>query len=330
MAENNVTLEEIAETLKSGDSFLLLCHRHPDGDTLGSALALKRSLEYLGKKADVACADYPAANNEFLFYDNEELLYDAGDDCSAVIAVDVAEKSLLGDLGEIYGDKVDIKIDHHETGEDYAKRNYTDAQAAACGEIIYRLTVMLGIPADVIAEPIYAAISSDTGGFRYSNTTSATHRIAAEMLEAGADNTFIDHMLYENRTQGEIRALTAAYSSMRYYLDGKVAVVTITNEDKQRMNLREEDMGGISSITREIAGVVVGITLRQDKKDYSKFRMSVRSEPGFPANELCAMFGGGGHPCAAGAEVAAPNGKTAVAVVLKHLADDGEYGVKLV
>lgn len=329
MPKNNITLEEIAELLRTKDSFVLICHKRPDGDTLGSALGLKRALSYLGKKAEIICAHTPSSNNEFLFDGEFFPAFECEDENAVFITVDVASKELLGELEAVYGDRIALKIDHHETSEDFAEKNYTDFSAAACGEIIYDLVKLLGVPLEVSAEPIYAAISSDTGGFRYSNTTARTHRAAADLLEAGADNAFIDHMLYESRTQSEILALTAAYASMRYYLDGKVAVVIITNDDKRRLDLREEDLGVISPITREIAGVQVGITIKQNKVDASKYKISVRSEPGFPSNALCELFGGGGHPCAAGAEISASNPKIAVATVIKHLADS-ENGVIVV
>ena len=329
MPTNNITLEEIAQFLKSKESFVIICHKRPDGDTLGSALGLKRALVHLGKKAEIICAHIPSSNNEFLFDGEYFPAFEAEDDNAVFITVDVASKELLGELEAIYGDRITLKIDHHETSDDFAERNYTDYSAAACGEIIYELLDLLGVPLSVSAEPIYAAVSSDTGGFRYSNTTARTHRIAANLLEAGADNAFIDHMLFESRTQSEILALTAAYASMRYYLDGKVAVVMITNDDKRRLDLREEDLGVISPITREISGVQVGITIKQNKSDASKYKISVRSEPGFPANALCELFGGGGHPCAAGAEISASNPKIAVATIIKHLAI-GENGVEIV
>ena len=324
MPQNNITLDEIAEFFREKDNFVLICHKRPDGDTLGSALALRRVLEYMDKKAEIICANTPSPNNEFLFDGEYFPAFDPEDMNGIPVSVDVASEELLGDLQPEWGGKIMLKIDHHETSDDFAKLNYTDPTAAACGEIIFDLVGLLGVPYDVCAEPLYAAISSDTGGFRYSNTTSRTHRAAAELLDAGAENAFIDHMLYESRTQSEIRALTAAYASMRYYLDGRVAMVVITNDDKKRLNLREEDLGIISPITREISGVIVGITMKQSRVDPTKFKISVRSEPGFPANELCAAFGGGGHPCAAGAEIPAANAKVAAALVLKHITASGD------
>lgn len=324
MPTNNITLEKAADFFREKDGFILICHKRPDGDTLGSALALKRALEYMGKRAEIICANTPSPNNEFLFDGEYFPEFYPENENGIPVSVDVATEELLGDLASDWGGKIVLKLDHHETGEDFAEFNYTDASAAACGEIIFDLIGLLGVPYDVCAEPLYAAISSDTGGFRYSNTTSRTHRAAAALLEAGADNAFIDHMLYESRTPSEIRALTAAYTSMRYYLDGRVAMVVITNDDKKRLNLREEDLGVISPITREISGVIVGITVKQSRTDPTKFKISVRSEPGFSANGLCAAFGGGGHPCAAGAEIPAPNAKVAAALILKHIAADGD------
>ncbi len=318
MPTNNITLEEIAAFFCEGDNFQLLCHKRPDGDTLGSALGLMRALQHMGKTVHISCAHALAANNRFLFED-EAILVDRDYGEVTLVAVDVASLSLLGELEEYYGDRIALKIDHHEMGEDYAERNYVDASAAACGEIVYEIVKLLGTPLSLSAEPLYAALSSDTGGFRYSNTTPRTHRIAAELMEAGADNAYIDHQLFENRTQSEIRALTAAYSGLRYFHDGKVAAVVITNQMKERLSLNEEDLGVLSSLTREIEGVVVGITLKQSKSEPQKYKLSVRSEPGFPANTLCGLFGGGGHPCAAGAEIEAPSPEKALLAIVKRI-----------
>jgi phosphoesterase RecJ-like protein len=318
MPTNNITLEEIAAFLREGDNFQLLCHKRPDGDTLGSALALMQALQHMGKTVYISCAHTLAANNRFLFED-EEILVDRDYGDVTLIAVDVASLSLLGELEEYYGDRIALKIDHHEMGEDYAERNYVNASAAACGEIIYEIIRLLGTPLSLSAEPLYAALSSDTGGFRYSNTTPRTHRIAAELIEAGVDHAYVDHQLFENRTQAEIRALTAAYTGLRYFHDGMVAAVVITNQMKERLSLNEEDLGVLSSLTREIDGVVVGITLKQSKAEPQKYKLSVRSEPGFPANTLCGLFGGGGHPCAAGAELEAPSPEKALLAVVKRI-----------
>lgn len=318
MPTNNITLEEIAAFLKANDNYVLLCHRRPDGDTLGSALALRNALRHLGKTVHIVCANDPSPNNLFLFDENEDICDRDYGEITAV-AVDVASLSLLGDIEEYYAESIALKIDHHEMSDDYAARNYTDPTAAACGEIIYELVCRLGTPLALSAEPLYAALSSDTGGFRYSNTTARTHRIAAELLLAGADNAYIDHMLFENRTPSEIRALSAAYAELRYFHEGRVAAVVITNAIKERLGLSEDDLGVLSTVTREIAGVTVGLTLKQNKTEPQRYKLSVRSEPGFPANELCALFGGGGHACAAGAELTAPSPERALMAVVKHI-----------
>lgn len=318
MPNNNVTLQEIAEILKSKDNFLLLCHKNPDADTLGSALALREALHHIGKTAHISCVHDPRGNTEFLFSEDDDIAdRDYGD--VTVISIDIASRSLLGELEEYYGDCIYLKIDHHEISDDFAEFNYTDYSAAACGEIIYEIVKLLNVPLDIVSAYLYAAISSDTGGFRYSNTTARTHIIAAELLNAGADNAYIDHMLFENRTRSEIRALTAAYSNLHFYLDGAVAAVVITNQIKERLDLDEGDLGVLSSITREIEGVVVGITLRQNKTEPQKYKASVRSEPGFPANVLCSLFGGGGHACAAGAEIIASSPEKALSQIVNHI-----------
>lgn len=327
MPTNNITIEEIVSFFRERDNFQLLCHKRPDGDTLGSALGLANALRYMGKTVYVTCAHTVAPNNRFLFED-EGILCDRDYGDVTLVAVDVASPSLLGELEEHYGGRIALKIDHHEMGEDYAERNYVDASAAACGEIIFEIIRALGTPLSLSAVPLYVAISSDTGGFRYANTTARTHRMAAELLEAGVENAYVDHLLFENRTQAEIRALTAAYAGLRYFHDGAVAAVVITNQMKERLSLAEEDLGVLSSLTREIEGVIVGITLKQSRSEPHKYKLSVRSEPGFPANTLCGLFGGGGHPCAAGAEIEALSPEKALLAIVKRIGvQDGKLRV---
>ena len=328
MSINNITLPEIAEYLKANDNYLILCHRRPDGDTLGSALALKTALETIGKTANICCADNSASNTRFLFEKNNvDISYkDHGD--VIPVAVDVASMSMLGELEDIFSGKIQLKIDHHASGDDFAVRNYTEPLSAACGEIIYELIGYLGVDMKLCVEPLFTAISSDTGGFRYANTTPRTHRIAASLIEAGADHSRINHLLFENKTPSEVRALTAAYSGMKFFCSGAVAVVAITNEDKERLCLNDEDLSILNSLTREIEGVRVGITMKQETDSGDdgnmKFKISVRSEVGFPANVLCSMFDGGGHACAAGGAVFAESVDMAVSMIMDKIGFDGE------
>ncbi len=317
MVENNITLGGIAELILKNTDFILLCHQRPDGDTVGSALALKYAITALGKTARIACADPLPPNLGFLSL-GEEPQDTEGD--GLVIAVDVASRSMLGSLADRYGSDVELKIDHHESGEDYARYNYTEPHSAACGEIICELVKLLCVDLSLCATPLYAAISSDTGCFKYGNTTPRTLRLAAELIEHGAAHADINHCLFDSKTPAEVRAINAAYSSMKFFREGQICAVTITNEDKRRLDISDRELGVLNSLTREISGVRVGITLKQtgdEGKEGSRFKLSVRSERGYPANKLCELFSGGGHECAAGGDVIAASAEAALAAVLE-------------
>ena len=300
----DLTLPEIAAFLKERDRFLILCHHRPDGDTLGSGLALLRMLSHLGKRACLLCADPPPPNLRFLFPEEDGLPetpengFCRGDRSlltdpeATAVAVDVAS---LGQLGQLAPRPIALRIDHHAIGEAFGDRQYVDEKAAACGEILFALANLLGVPTAKVAEPLYAALSTDTGGFRYANTTPRTMRMAASLLEAGADGASLSRALYESRTPSEIRALVAAYQNLTFYCQGRVAVIVVTNALRRQYELSESDLSLFSAVTREPAGVVIGINIRQNEKDPAKFRLSVRSAPGYPANKVCTAFGGGGH-----------------------------------
>ncbi len=314
--ENNITLPEIAEKLKEARSLLIFMHRRPDGDTVGSAYGIKYAMPE--KEVYCLCADDIPSRLQYI---SKAPFESCPDDFEPdlIIAVDAASPGLLGRFGD---EIIDIKIDHHETSEDYAEYNYTDPTAAATGEIVYKILKICGatITPDA-ANAIYSAISSDTGGFRYSNTTAETLRIAADLCEAGADMAECSHMLFESRTQAEVRALSAVYANIRYFENGGVAVVNMTNEIKKRYNITDDDVGEISSIPREIEGVELAVTIRQLSNSPDRYKISMRSGRFVDVDKICALFGGGGHSRAAGGEISAQNPQQAERIVLKYAID---------
>lgn len=310
--ENNITPSEIAEKIKAVQSVLIFMHRRPDGDTVGSAYALKYA--FPDKHIHCLCADDIPTRLQYISggpFENCPDDFEPG----LIIAVDAASRGLLGRFGD---DFIDIKIDHHGTSEDYAEYNYTDPQAAASGEIVYGILKLCGAMTPAAANALYSAISSDTGGFRYSNTTPGTLRIAAELCEAGADMAECSHALFESRTQAEVRALSAVYANIRYLEDGGVAVVSLTNEIKKRYNITDDDVGEISAVPREIEGVELAVTIRQLSNSPDRYKISMRSGRFVDVNKLCGLFGGGGHTKAAGAEISAQNPRQAEQAVIKH------------
>ncbi len=317
--KKNVTLDEVATKLSAAKTVLLFCHRRPDGDTLGSAFALRDGLVSLGKEALCVCSDRPSEKLSFL---GVPLLPEEIPPTFTgylPVAVDVASGDMLESARPLFRGEETIRLDHHLTGEDYAALYYVDEDAASTGEIVYSLLARLSALTPSAMEKVFAAVSSDTGCFRYRNTTSRTHRIAAELLDAGVDGGKINSLLNDSRTRKELLAEALAVSSMRFFCGGKVAVVPISLDQMLQNGLRSEDLDDVSSLPRTVLGVSVGVTLKQDMKRPGIFRLSVRTDGTFDAAAFCAGFGGGGHYCAAGGSVEARDVDEAVALVMEKL-----------
>lgn len=308
MITTNTTIQEMAALLKAAPAVLIYCHHRPDGDTIGSAMALKAALagtpveivtpdpipNYIrflcGGRTDFTKAALPAG-----FLAREGLLR---------VALDVADVPMLGAYAED-APLVDLRIDHHiPRNLTLGKQYYIDPDAPACGQILYHLLVEMNAIDRRTAEPLYAALSSDTGGFRYANTTAETLEIAAVLTRTGISTFRINHALYCNRTKGEIRAQKLALESLSYYDGGKVAVIAIDAAAKAAAEVTDEDLGDISRLPREIEGVELGITIRQ-LGDSTTYKISMRAGETIDASALCGLFGGGGHKGAAGASVEA-------------------------
>jgi len=316
----NITLRDAAAMLAEKDNILILCHIRPDGDTLGSGYGLKYALEALGKKAKVLCGDGIPSRLTFI---GEAEQLEEGEDFEFVCAVDAAETHMLGVYGEKYADRIDLKIDHHPTGALYAKANHIDGTASATGELIYRITEYLEeITGQKCLTPkgasaLYAAVTSDTGCFRYSNTTSDTMRIAGALIDGGADNFGVCFKLFSLKSRSELNAQKCMLDRIEFHQDGRLATALFTNSDKESYGVTDEDFGGLVSDMREIEGVELAITIRQDSKEPSKFKVSMRSSENVNSSDLCAIFGGGGHARAAGCSVSASSPEDAERIILK-------------
>ncbi len=320
----NKTLAEIADMLRAAPAVLIYCHARPDGDTVGSALALRAALA--GKPVEFVTPDPIPHYISFLTHGRidytKEALPAGFSDIPGLlrVAVDVADTPLLGAYATD-ADLIDLRIDHHIVRTTtLGKHYYIDPEAPACGQIVFEIVKALNALDRRTAEPLYAAISSDTGGFRYANTNAASHRIAAELMATGIATHRIDHALYSNRTKAEIRAQKLALERLSYALDGRVAVVVIDAAAKAAAHVTDYDLGDISSLPRDIAGVELGITIRQ-LGDTSDYKISMRAGETVDASALCANFGGGGHKGAAGATISAPDAETAKIRVLAVVAE---------
>lgn len=291
-----LTVEKVCEFLHAHDDYVILTHMSPDGDTLGSACALAFCLKSLGKRVSIKCGDVIPNKYNYLFNGLEMDDIDKG----TVVAVDVATEKLLGNLWEKVGRKVDLCIDHHISNSHYADRLLLDSDSAAACEIIYAIAEELGFQKEpTVGAAVYTGISTDTGGFRFSNTTARTHSIAAKIMEiGGVDCAEIDRIMFESKTRSQLAVENHVLSRIKYFFGGKCAVVTITRALRKRYGCKEDEIDAVASASRSIEGVLIGITIKQ--KDDGTIKASVRTREPIDAAAICQSLGGGGHIRAAG------------------------------
>ena len=283
--------------LEKIDNVLILTHRNPDGDAIGSAFALYHLLTAMGKNARIEVEKASEELDFFVFGDALEYFPE-----DYVVTVDVADKRLLPEeqLAK-YDDRVYLAIDHHAANKPFAKHLVLDAEAAATCEIIFDLTVMCGLelPREMNTY-LYLGIATDTGCFRYPNCTSHTHMAAATLLMRGANSKFVNKSMFETKTLEYIRFETMALNSLKTYYDGQCAVIVLTQEMFAETGVAEADTHGIAALPRQIKGVKVGIVIKE--REDGSFKVSMRSNEPVSAGDICEALGGGGHRLAAGCE----------------------------
>lgn len=294
-----MTRNECAAWLLEHDNYCILTHARPDGDTIGSASALCVGLRLLGKTAHVL-------NNmqasPFLSRCLLGLTVDTPADTDTLISVDVASPHLFPTRHQQYLSRIALRIDHHATATSFTPAEYVDASSAACGEIIYELLMDMGAKmTKEIAWRLYIAISTDTGCFRYSNTTAHTYRVAAACAETGADLYPITQELFDTTSISELKLQNWIVEHAQFLCGGHAAVCGIPKAMED--NVSKEDLEGISGFLRSIEGVRISATLREIE---GGCKISVRAVPGLDAGAVCTRFGGGGHKGAGGANVQLP------------------------
>ena len=312
-----MTRTEFCAFLRGHDNFVILTHRRPDGDTIGSAAALCRGLRQIGKTAFVLTNEqFTPRFGPFL----DGLTCEALPAGATVISADIASEGLLSfDAVRLQLMPV-CAVDHHGSNS-LACPKLVEADKAACGEIVYAVLTELGVTVTKqIAECLYTAISTDTGCFKFSNTTANTHRTAAALIAAGADVYPINKLFFDTKSFARLRLEAKLTDTMEFYAGGAVGVCMMPKNLLAEFTVTEDDLDSISGFARSIEGVRIGIMIREVEDGLGK--ISLRTEAPYDASAICQRLGGGGHAAAAGASV--PGGiEGAKAAILQALQDSG-------
>ena len=292
---NRITIAEAAATLRAADRIWILTHQFPDGDTLGSGFALCRALRSLGKQAQVLCSDPIPEKYDYMFEDLPEQEFEP----SFICAVDVADAALFGERLLPLAERVELCIDHHASHRSFEKQLLLDADCGANAMIMLQVIEAMGVSIDTaMADCLYTGIATDTGCFKYSNVTPLTHRMAAQLMEAGAHNEPINRAMFDIKSRARLMLEQLALHSITYHYHDRCAVMVVTEEMMEQSGASENDMEGLSPLPRQIEGVWVGLTLRQ--KADGNYKISVRTGKHADASQICGLLGGGGHARAAG------------------------------
>jgi phosphoesterase RecJ-like protein len=297
--------EQIGRALREHQRFAVFSHVRPDGDALGSQLALGLSLKKLGKDVRIWNEDGMLEKYSFLPQSNFLTKPPAEpEDVDVIVALDTAIQNRLGNtLAAVRSSKLCINIDHHPSNPGYGDIAYIDPKSPATGQILFELMTNQKLPFDpAIAENLYVAISTDTGSFQYPNTTARTFEIAAELVRAGVDVGRVSQLTYENYPRRRAELLRDLLGTMRFEANDRVASFSLSLATAKKLGVLPEDNEGLIDHLRAIHGIIVAVFF-EELAD-GKVRVSMRSK-----NEkvnvcaICEKFGGGGHILAAGARV---------------------------
>ena len=312
----SLTARECAEALIKVDDPIVVMHARPDGDTVGAGTALCLILKALGKRVSYACAHKIPDRLAFL----TDGLDSAEGDLSSrpAICVDVASPAQLGELNGII--RPTLMIDHHEFGEAFAD-NYVIPGASSAAEVVFtvlrELIAMGKVTLDgEVAKRLYTGISSDTGGFIFSNTTPKTLRTVADLIEVGIDFSDLNHRLFHSKSEEQIKVEGFVASTLKRALDGRVTYATITKADRERLSVLPEHTETAIEVARSLIGTEVAFVIKES--DSGEYKCSLRST-GANVAEIARAFSGGGHVRAAGCTVVAEDIGAAALLVLEGI-----------
>lgn len=289
---SNITIKEAADFFRGHDDFLILSHTNPDGDTMGCSHGLCGALQRMGKRARIGCADPLSPRLSHL----REAITEQDFEEKTIVSVDIADKRLMGELEEKYGDKVMLAVDHHVSHVPFAEKRLVEPFAAAACETVYEIVKELGVKMDkALASCFYTGLATDTGCFRYPNVTPRTHRIAAELYEFDFDYGTLNYVLFDMKTRARVALEQKILADLEFFCGGKCAMIVLPKA--LLASVDSEDANGISALPRQIEGVEVGVVIKE-KDDC--WRVSMRSQNLVDVQKIASRMGGGGHMRAAG------------------------------
>lgn len=291
-----IDLGEAADFLANCQDAVIITHQSPDGDCIGSGFALKEILTSMGKRCRVVCSDqFPKSFGYITDKGSGEEF-----EPKTVISVDIADPKLMGELKEIYGNKVQLCIDHHVSNTGYAQRTFLNSSASAACELIYEIACEMGAELNkYAAECIYTGIATDTGCFKFDCTTPRCHEIAAELIRKfNISFAKINRKMFDVKSMGRIKLDCAAFDLMEYYLDNRFALLCLTSEKMKELGVESSELEGCANLPLQLESVEVGALLKQ--REDGAFKVSLRSANDVNVSEICGTLGGGGHAKAAG------------------------------
>lgn len=300
-----MSIRTVKQAIKKFNKFLITSHINPEGDAVGSQVAMACLLRKLGKKF-VMLDDSPVPNLLRFMKGAEDISKEMPRDFNyqAVIILDSPDLARIGRVNEyIKKDSVIINIDHHISNVNFGKYNWVEPDYSSVGEMVYDLFKVFKVKIGMDeATALYAAIMTDTGSFRYSNTSSKTHRITAELIDIGVKPYEMHSKIYETSSIQDTNLLGEALQTMKITDDGKIAWLWVTKEMLKKTKASLEGTEGIINFGRSIGGVEIAVLFRETGTE-DRVKVSFRSKGKADVNKLAASFGGGGHPTASGCSV---------------------------
>jgi phosphoesterase RecJ-like protein len=296
-------LSAICRLLREKERFLIACHENPEGDAIGSELALALALRRMGKTATVLNADPVPANLLFLPGADTVVFAEDGSKYDVAVVVDCGSPERTGRIaGELRKCPLLVNIDHHRTNGDRGELSLVDPDAAATGLLIHR--VLSAMKFDIgldVATNIYVAVLTDTGSFHYGSSSPEAFEVAGEMVRRGVDPWAVAEQVYETQSALRLRLLGRVLDSLDVVFEGRVACITTMREDLREFASGKDALEGFINYPRSIVGVEVAVSFREEEEGV--FRVSFRSKGRVDVSAVAARFGGGGHHNAAGCTV---------------------------